>query len=180
MDSRLSLSHPPKAWVWGYRALSFGRPQASSKTTYSFSQCPAVRYQVAWGWTALALPTRHYEIFFRLSSTTKRDFIFSQCFTMFKSTLLLNNKNAIKAKPGCAQTDRRGPQDYHKLPKNTRTPPFSTLHKRGEGCFLQYSISLVHMPSQLLWCYTQGRQSGHGFLNMYYRKSVALVFIVSW
>ena len=69
---------------------------------------------------------------------------------MFKSTLLLSNENAIKAKPGCAQTDRRGQQDYHKLPRIHVPPSFSTLHKRGERCFLEYSISLVHTPPWFL------------------------------
>ena len=88
--------------------------------------------------------------FFCFSSITKRDFIFSQCFTMSKSTLLLSNKNAIKAKLCCAQTDKRGQQDYHKLPRIHVSPSFSTLHKRGEGCFLEHSISLVHTPPWFL------------------------------
>ena len=61
-------------------------------------------------------------------------------------------KMQLKAKLGWAQTDTRGQQDYHKLPRNTRTPvpSFSTLHKRGEGCFLEHSINLVHMPPWFL------------------------------
>ena len=48
---RLIVGGGKRAWYLlfarHYRALSFGRPQASSKATYSFSQCPAVHYQAA-------------------------------------------------------------------------------------------------------------------------------------
>ena len=46
-----------------------------------------------------------------LSSNTKRDFVFSQCVTMFKPTLLIGNENA---RLGCVQTDSRGQLELQK------------------------------------------------------------------
>ena len=42
-----------------WRSPSFW-PQISSKNIYSFSWCPGVHYQAAWGWTPLALPRSLY------------------------------------------------------------------------------------------------------------------------
>ena len=86
-----------------------------------------------------------FKIFFQawavLSSNTKRDFVFSQCITMFKPTSLLGNENA---RLGCVQTDSRGQLELQKEYALFFTHYFEA--SVGRGCLLNYSISLVYMP----------------------------------
>ena len=87
------------------------------------------------------------KIFFQawavLSSNTKRDFVFSQCVTMFKPTSLLGNENA---RLGCVQSDSRGQLELQQ--KNM--PPFlhTTLRQKWE----EGVCSIIHLVLCIILC----------------------------